>query len=46
MRPKESLIAQKPLVQAYVIDQVRDKMIGTKPPSVLSIPKRGYFYPA
>lgn len=25
---KESLIAQKPLVQAYVIDQVRDKMIG------------------
>lgn len=24
---KESLIAQKPLVQAYVIDQVRDKMI-------------------
>jgi len=25
---KEALIAQKPLVQAYVIDQVRDKMIG------------------
>lgn len=25
---KESLITQKPLVQAYVIDQVRDKMIG------------------
>ena len=25
---KESLIIQKPLVQAYVIDQVRDKMIG------------------
>lgn len=25
---KEDLIAQKPLVQAYVIDQVRDKMIG------------------
>ena len=25
---KETLIAQKPLVQAYVIDQVRDKMIG------------------
>ena len=25
---KELLIAQKPLVQAYVIDQVRDKMIG------------------
>ncbi len=25
---KEELIAQKPLVQAYVIDQVRDKMIG------------------
>jgi spermidine/putrescine transport system substrate-binding protein/spermidine/putrescine transport system permease protein len=24
----EDLIAQKPLVQAYVIDQVRDKMIG------------------
>ena len=27
---KESLIAQKPLVQAYVIDQVRDKMIGNE----------------
>jgi spermidine/putrescine-binding protein len=25
---KESLITQKPLVQAYVVDQVRDKMIG------------------
>lgn len=25
---KESLIQQKPLIQAYVIDQVRDKMIG------------------
>lgn len=25
---KEALIEQKPLVQAYVIDQVRDKMIG------------------
>jgi spermidine/putrescine-binding protein len=25
---KENLISQKPLVQAYVIDQVRDKMIG------------------
>lgn len=25
---KEALIAQKPLTQAYVIDQVRDKMIG------------------
>lgn len=25
---KDDLIAQKPLVQAYVIDQVRDKMIG------------------
>lgn len=25
---KNSLIAQKPLIQAYVIDQVRDKMIG------------------
>lgn len=25
---KEALIKQKPLVQAYVIDQVRDKMIG------------------
>jgi len=25
---KEALITQKPLVQAYVIDQVRDKMIG------------------
>lgn len=27
---KESLIVQKPLVQAYVIDQVRDKMIGNE----------------
>ncbi len=27
---KEALIAQKPLVQAYVIDQVRDKMIGNE----------------
>lgn len=27
-RAKNALIAQKPLVQAYVIDQVRDKMIG------------------
>ncbi len=27
---KESLIAQKPLVQAYVVDQVRDKMIGNE----------------
>ncbi len=27
-KAKEQLIAQKPLVQAYVIDQVRDKMIG------------------
>jgi spermidine/putrescine transport system substrate-binding protein/spermidine/putrescine transport system permease protein len=25
---KDDLIAQKPLVQAYVVDQVRDKMIG------------------
>jgi len=25
---KDELIAQKPLVQAYVVDQVRDKMIG------------------
>ena len=25
---KDKLIEQKPLVQAYVIDQVRDKMIG------------------
>jgi len=25
---KEALIAQKPLTQAYVVDQVRDKMIG------------------
>jgi spermidine/putrescine-binding protein len=28
MEAKELLIRQKPLVQAYVIDQVRDKMIG------------------
>ena len=27
-RAKELLISQKPLVQAYVVDQVRDKMIG------------------
>ena len=27
---KDSLIDQKPLVQAYVIDQVRDKMIGNE----------------
>ena len=27
---KKLLIKQKPLVQAYVIDQVRDKMIGTR----------------
>ncbi len=27
---KEDLIAQKPLVQAYVIDEVRDKMIGNE----------------
>lgn len=27
---KDSLIQQKPLVQAYVVDQVRDKMIGNE----------------
>ena len=27
---RDTLIAQKPLVQAYVIDQVRDKMIGNE----------------
>ncbi len=27
---KEELVAQKPLVQAYVVDQVRDKMIGNE----------------
>jgi spermidine/putrescine-binding protein len=27
---KDALVAQKPLVQAYVIDQVRDKMIGNE----------------
>lgn len=27
---KDSLIEQKPLVQAYVVDQVRDKMIGNE----------------
>lgn len=27
---KEALIAQKPLTQAYVVDQVRDKMIGNE----------------
>ncbi len=29
-KAKEDLIAQKPLVQAYVVDQVRDKMIGNE----------------
>lgn len=29
-RVKEALIKQKPLVQAYVVDQVRDKMIGNE----------------
>ncbi|MCM1087600.1 MAG: ABC transporter substrate-binding protein [Muribaculaceae bacterium] len=27
---KDALIAQKPIVQAYVVDQVRDKMIGNE----------------
>ena len=27
---KQSLLEQKPLVQAYVVDQVRDKMIGNE----------------
>lgn len=30
MQAKDDLIKQKPLVQAYVIDQVRDKMIGNE----------------
>lgn len=30
IRAKDDLIAQKPLVQAYVVDQVRDKMIGNE----------------
>lgn len=30
LRVKDALIAQKPIVQAYVIDQVRDKMIGNE----------------
>lgn len=29
-RAKEALIEQKPLTQAYVVDQVRDKMIGNE----------------
>lgn len=29
-KAKEDLILQKPLVQAYVVDQVRDKMIGNE----------------
>ncbi|MCR5399418.1 MAG: ABC transporter substrate-binding protein [Lachnospiraceae bacterium] len=29
-KAKEELIAQKPIVQAYVVDQVRDKMIGNE----------------
>ncbi|MCM1386351.1 MAG: ABC transporter substrate-binding protein [Bacillus sp. (in: Bacteria)] len=30
LKAKDALIAQKPLVQAYVVDQVRDKMIGNE----------------
>ena len=30
IQAKDDLVAQKPLVQAYVIDQVRDKMIGNE----------------
>lgn len=30
IQAKDDLIAQKPLVQAYVVDQVRDKMIGNE----------------
>lgn len=30
VKAKESLIEQKPLTQAYVVDQVRDKMIGNE----------------
>ena len=30
IQAKDDLISQKPLVQAYVIDQVRDKMIGNE----------------
>ncbi len=29
-KAKEDLVAQKPIVQAYVVDQVRDKMIGNE----------------
>ena len=37
---RDLLIAQKPLVQAYVIDQVRDKMIGGERPQASSTPAR------
>ena len=30
IQAKDDLVAQKPLVQAYVVDQVRDKMIGNE----------------
>ena len=30
MKPPNLLKEQKPLVQAYVVDQVRDKMIGNE----------------
>ena len=30
IQAKDDLIAQKPLVQAYVVDQVRDKMLGNE----------------
>ena len=30
IQAKDDLIAQKPLVQAYIVDQVRDKMIGNE----------------
>ena len=39
---KNLLIKQKPLVQAYVVDQVRDKMIGNEAASVLFTPVKPF----
>lgn len=39
---KKLLIKQKPLVQAYVIDQVRDKMIGNEAHSALFIREKHF----
>lgn len=41
---KNLLIEQKPLVQAYVIDQVRDKMIGNEAAIGVNLFRRGNLY--